>query len=206
MESSNWPDASRHLQDKGETILLLAHPASLPGAILIIQPKHTCPFKAQRTICPNTTLFLLAKVRAFRPQKQSWLSRSIMNPKMSSKNPCFQRRNALFFAAIFLAFSGAFWYNFQMSNRIEIALENVSKNSAFGRLNSALESASPALPAREIDSMLRPLLSPLVRNCERAATTTHHSSGFGAALRRNACAALLRQPGTHPRRLRSAAF
>lgn len=118
----------------------------------------------------------------------------------------FQRRNAVHLAAIFLAFSGAFWYNFQMSNRIEIALENVSKNSAFGRLNSALESVSPAHPARGFDFVLHPLLLPLMRNCERAAATTTNSSGFGAAMRRNACAALLRQPGTHPRRLRSAAF
>ena len=112
----------------------------------------------------------------------------------------------MIFAIVFLAFSGRFWYNSHMLNRIGIALENVEKNSAFDRLNSPLQSSSPAHPARAIDAVLRPLLLPLVRNCERAVAPANHSSGFSAALRRNACAALLRQPGTHPRRLRSAAF
>ena len=109
----------------------------------------------------------------------------------------------MFFSLVFLAFSGAIWYHYSMLKRIEIALEIVVKNSAFDRLNSARKSLPPAPFAQAFS----PVVRHLVRVCEQAAQAPKElSSGFGAALQRTVCAALLRQPGTHPRRLRSAAF
>jgi hypothetical protein len=90
-----------------------------------------------------------------------------------------------------------------MLKRVEIALKLVVENSAFDRLNSAFRPSSPAHPAH----LLSPLVRPVIRHCEQAAAVPKEpSSGLSAVMRRNACAALLRQPGTHPRRMRSAAF
>ena len=131
----------------------------------------------------------------------------ISQPIQSAKNPRFQRRTALFLGVILLAFLGVFWYNALMLKQIEIALEIVVKNNDFDRLNSALRASSPAHPARVLSPLVRPVLLPVMRHCEQVASVPkEHSSGFGAAMRRNACAALLRQPGTHPRRMRSAVF
>ena len=124
-------------------------------------------------------------------------------PSPVIKTPRSQRRNPLFFSMIFLAFLGVFWYHSSMLNRIEIALEIVVKNNTFDRLNSTFHSSSPAHPAR----VLSPLIRPVIRHCEQvAASPKELSSGLSVIMRRNACAALLRQPGTHPRRMRSAVF
>ena len=105
----------------------------------------------------------------------------------------------MIFAAVFLAFSVQLAYDFSMLKRVEIALKSVVKNSAFERPNLA----RPAQPPQAFTSIARHA----VRLFERLVQASkEHPSGFGVALRRADCAALLWQPGTHPRRMRSTAF
>ena len=105
----------------------------------------------------------------------------------------------MIFAAVFLAFLGPITYNSSMLKRFEIALDFVVKNSGFERPNPA----KSAQPPQAFSSIARHA----IRLCERAAKASkEHPSGFGVALRRADCAALLWQPGTHPRRMRSAVF
>jgi len=122
-----------------------------------------------------------------------------MNLEMSPETRPFQRRNAIIFAAVFLAFLGPIRYNSLMLKRFEIALDSVVKNSGFERPNPS----RPAQPPQAFSSIARHA----IRLCERVVQVAkEHPSGFGVALRRADCAALLWQPGTHPRRMRSAVF
>lgn len=105
----------------------------------------------------------------------------------------------MIFAVVFLAFLGPIRYHSSMLKRLEIALDFVVKNSGFERLNPA----KPAQPPQAFSSLARHA----IRLCERVVQVAkEHPSGFGVALRRADCAALLWQPGTHPRRMRSAVF
>ena len=101
--------------------------------------------------------------------------------------------------AVLLAFLGPFTYYFLMLKRFEIALHLVVKNRAFERRDPT----RPALPSQAFSSIARHA----IHLCERATQAyDEHPSGFGVALRRADCAALLWQPGTPPRRMRSAVF
>ena len=105
----------------------------------------------------------------------------------------------MIFAAVFLAFLGPITYHFSMFKHFEIALDFVVKNSGFERPNPARPAPSPP----DFSSIGRHA----IHLCERAAKASKENpSGFGVALRRADCAALSWQPGTHPRRMRSAVF
>ena len=105
----------------------------------------------------------------------------------------------MIFTPLFLAFLSHFSYNLRMVNLIEISLKRVVKISDFGRQ----ESPKLAHSSQAFSSVVQRVL----HLCERAIQNPkEHPSGFGVALRRTDCAALLWQPGTHPRQVRSAVF
>lgn len=107
------------------------------------------------------------------------------------------------FSLALLVISEGKCYNSTMLKRIEISLFSVVKNSVFDRLNSTAESVLPANCARAFI----PACWYTLRIRDVAARSIKVlSSGFDAAWQRSVYAAFVRQPGTRPCRLRSAAF
>ena len=105
----------------------------------------------------------------------------------------------MIFVSDFLDFWRSFAYHLLKLRSLQISLLPVVNDSDVG----CLKFPNPAHPPQDFSSSDRPSAG---ASCGAACVPSNPFSGFAVASRRADSASLSWRPGTHPRRMRSAAF